>query len=116
MLGLKAFLMLLVLLLFISELMLLSCVSTAQERVNALSEEVSTAELVSTAYLKEFDLLKWDQQIELLSDYDCEIRYHLGKANVVADALSRKERDKPLRVRDLMMTVYNDLTKQIREA
>ncbi|GKE31568.1 hypothetical protein Tco_1450890, partial [Tanacetum coccineum] len=30
---------------------------------NAASEEVSTAELVSTAYLKEFDLLKWDQQV-----------------------------------------------------
>ncbi|GKE92499.1 retrotransposon protein, putative, ty3-gypsy subclass [Tanacetum coccineum] len=28
--------------------------------------------------------------IELFSDYECEIRYHLGKANVVADALSRK--------------------------
>ncbi|GJV17870.1 putative reverse transcriptase domain-containing protein [Tanacetum coccineum] len=25
--------------------------------------------------------------LELLSDYDCDIRYHLGKANVVADAL-----------------------------
>ncbi|GJT21202.1 hypothetical protein Tco_0891139 [Tanacetum coccineum] len=35
--------------------------------------------------------------LELLADYDCEIRYHLGKANVVADALSRKERIKPLR-------------------
>ncbi|GKF32430.1 hypothetical protein Tco_0102228, partial [Tanacetum coccineum] len=31
--------------------------------------------------------------LELLSDYDCEIRYHSGKANVVADALSRKERE-----------------------
>nr|GFC33589.1 putative reverse transcriptase domain-containing protein [Tanacetum cinerariifolium] len=36
--------------------------------------------------------------LELLSDYDCEIRYHPGKANVVVDALSRKERIKPLRV------------------
>ncbi|GJX32017.1 hypothetical protein Tco_0241872 [Tanacetum coccineum] len=35
--------------------------------------------------------------LELLSDYDCEIRYHSGKTNVVADALSRKERIKPLR-------------------
>ncbi|GJX30684.1 putative reverse transcriptase domain-containing protein [Tanacetum coccineum] len=34
--------------------------------------------------------------LELLADYDCEIRYHPRKANVVADALSRKERIKPL--------------------
>ncbi|GKB75274.1 putative reverse transcriptase domain-containing protein [Tanacetum coccineum] len=36
--------------------------------------------------------------LELLSDYDCEICYHPGKANVVVNALSRKERIKPLRV------------------
>nr|GEW28543.1 putative reverse transcriptase domain-containing protein [Tanacetum cinerariifolium] len=51
--------------------------------------------------------------LELLSDYDCEIRYHPEKANVVADALSRKERIKPLRVRALVMTIGLDLPKQI---
>ncbi|GKF67221.1 putative reverse transcriptase domain-containing protein [Tanacetum coccineum] len=60
--------------------------------------------------------LRQQRWIELLSDYDCEIRYHLGKANVVAIALSQKERDKPLRVQAFMMTVHNDLPKQIRES
>nr|GEW59085.1 hypothetical protein [Tanacetum cinerariifolium] len=43
--------------------------------------------------------------IELFSDYDCEICYHLGKANVVADALSRKERIEPKRIRAMNMTL-----------
>ncbi|GJU07571.1 putative reverse transcriptase domain-containing protein [Tanacetum coccineum] len=64
---------------------------------------------------KELNLIQ-QRWIELLSDYDCEIRYHPGKANVVADSLSRKERIKPLRVRALMMTVHNDLPKRVREA
>ncbi|GKE25160.1 putative reverse transcriptase domain-containing protein [Tanacetum coccineum] len=54
--------------------------------------------------------------LELLSDYDCEIRYHPGKANGVADALSRKERIKQLRVRALVMTIGLDLPKQILNA
>ncbi|GKC39970.1 putative reverse transcriptase domain-containing protein [Tanacetum coccineum] len=51
-----------------------------------------------------------------LSDYDCEIRYHPGKENVVADALSQKERIKPLRVRALVMSVHNNLPKKILDA
>ncbi|GJW70072.1 putative reverse transcriptase domain-containing protein [Tanacetum coccineum] len=54
--------------------------------------------------------------LELLIDYDCDIRYHSGKANVVADALSRKEREPLLRVRALVMTIGLDLPKQILNA
>nr|GEW83884.1 putative reverse transcriptase domain-containing protein [Tanacetum cinerariifolium] len=44
-------------------------------------------------------------EIEIFSDYDCEIRYHPGKVNVVADALSRKERIKPKRIRAMNITL-----------
>ncbi|GKD36923.1 putative reverse transcriptase domain-containing protein [Tanacetum coccineum] len=54
--------------------------------------------------------------LELLADYDCEIRYHLGKVNVMANSLSRKERIKPLRVRSLFMTIHPKLPSQILEA
>ncbi|GJZ87826.1 putative reverse transcriptase domain-containing protein [Tanacetum coccineum] len=54
--------------------------------------------------------------LKIWSDYDCEIQYHPGKANVVVDALSMKEREPPLRVRALVMTISLDLPKQILNA
>ncbi|GKE17639.1 putative reverse transcriptase domain-containing protein [Tanacetum coccineum] len=52
----------------------------------------------------------------LFSDYECEIRYHPGKANVVADALSRKERVKPRRVRAMAMTIQSGVKEMILAA
>nr|GEW18507.1 putative reverse transcriptase domain-containing protein [Tanacetum cinerariifolium] len=54
--------------------------------------------------------------LELLSNYDCDIRYHPGKTDVVADALRRKEREPPLRVRALVLTIFLDLPRQILNA
>nr|GFA58341.1 putative reverse transcriptase domain-containing protein [Tanacetum cinerariifolium] len=56
---------------------------------------------------------KW---LELLSDYDCEIRYHSGKGNMVVDALSQKERIKPIRVRALVMIVGFNIPVEILKA
>ncbi|GJU21599.1 hypothetical protein Tco_1154941 [Tanacetum coccineum] len=66
------------------------------------------------AYLGiEHETTRW---FALLSDYDCDIRYHPRKANVIADALSWKEREPPLRVQALVMTISLDLPKQILNA
>nr|GEZ34515.1 putative reverse transcriptase domain-containing protein [Tanacetum cinerariifolium] len=54
--------------------------------------------------------------IELFSDYDCEIRYHPGKANVVDDALSRKEIVKPKRVRAINMIFQSSIKDRILAA
>ncbi|GJY36812.1 putative reverse transcriptase domain-containing protein [Tanacetum coccineum] len=54
--------------------------------------------------------------IELFNDYDCEIRYHPGKANVVADVLSKKERIKPRRVQDINMTIQLSIKGMILAA
>ncbi|GKD88558.1 reverse transcriptase domain-containing protein [Tanacetum coccineum] len=53
---------------------------------------------------------------KLFSNYDCEIRYHPGKVNVVADALSRKERFKTKRVRAMNMTIQSSIKDKILAA
>ncbi|GJY71522.1 putative reverse transcriptase domain-containing protein [Tanacetum coccineum] len=54
--------------------------------------------------------------IKLFSDYDCEVRYHPGKANVVADTLSRKERIKPKIIRSMNMTLQSSIKSKILAA
>ncbi|GJX11262.1 putative reverse transcriptase domain-containing protein [Tanacetum coccineum] len=53
--------------------------------------------------------------LELLADYDCEIRYHPGKANVIADALSQKERIKPLRSHKLKYSIHPGSDKMYQD-
>ncbi|GJT96075.1 putative reverse transcriptase domain-containing protein [Tanacetum coccineum] len=88
-------------------------IAYASRQLKVHEENYTTHDLKLGA--KELNL-RQRRWIELLSDYDCEIRYHPRKANVVADTLSRKERNKPLRVRALVMTAHNDLPKRIRKA
>ncbi|GJZ95088.1 putative reverse transcriptase domain-containing protein [Tanacetum coccineum] len=63
-----------------------------------------------------FALKIWRHYLYGTNDYDCDIRYQPGKANVVADALNRKEQEPPLRVRALVMTIGLNLPKQILDA
>nr|GEX33811.1 hypothetical protein [Tanacetum cinerariifolium] len=55
-------------------------------------------------------------QRELFSDYDCEIHYHPGKANMEADALSKKERVRPKRVRAMNMILQSSIKDRILAA
>ncbi|GJW23073.1 hypothetical protein Tco_0033695 [Tanacetum coccineum] len=54
--------------------------------------------------------------LKLLKDCECNIQYHPRKANAAVDALSRKKRAKPLRMRALAMTSNSSLPPQIHEA
>nr|GFA89192.1 putative reverse transcriptase domain-containing protein [Tanacetum cinerariifolium] len=78
-----------------------------------LKQKLCSAPILALPEGSEDFISRW---LELLSDYDCEIRYHPGKENVVADALSRKEREPPLRVRALVMTIRLDHPRQILNA
>lgn len=57
--------------------------------------------------------MRQSRWVELSNDYDCEIRYHPGKANVIADAVSYKETIKPVRIRSLMISLQSSLKARI---
>lgn len=58
--------------------------------------------------------MKKNSCLDLVKDYDCEILYHPGKANVVADALRRKARHYVLIVKSLKMVVTPDFFEYIK--
>ncbi|GJW18799.1 putative reverse transcriptase domain-containing protein [Tanacetum coccineum] len=89
------------------------CIMTAEDSKKKYTTPY--LDLVQLFALTDLDALT-SMEPKLLNDYDCEICYQPGKANVVADALRRKERIKPLRVRALVMTIGLDLPKQILNA
>ncbi|GJX23755.1 putative reverse transcriptase domain-containing protein [Tanacetum coccineum] len=74
-------------------------IAYASRQLKPHEENYTTHDLELGAHILDQKELNMRQRcwLELLADYDCEILYHPGKANVVADALSRKERIKPLR-------------------
>ncbi|GJU84063.1 putative reverse transcriptase domain-containing protein [Tanacetum coccineum] len=89
-------------------------IAYASQQLEPHEENYTTHDLELGA-VKELNM-RQRRWLESLADYDCEIRYHPGKANVVADALSRKEQIKPLRFRALVMTLHVKLPSQILEA
>nr|GEX24850.1 putative reverse transcriptase domain-containing protein [Tanacetum cinerariifolium] len=80
-----------------------------------IHEKNSTTHEMELGAVKEPNM-RQRQWLKLLSDYDYDIRYHPGKANVVADSLSRKEREPPVRFRALVMTIGLEFPNQILNA
>nr|GEZ68438.1 putative reverse transcriptase domain-containing protein [Tanacetum cinerariifolium] len=89
--------------------------------IASASRKLKTHEVNSTTHDLElgaivFALRLWRHYLYSTSDYNFEIRYHPDKANVVVDTLSQKERENPLRVRSLVLTVHVNLPEQIRNS
>ncbi|GJW61985.1 putative reverse transcriptase domain-containing protein [Tanacetum coccineum] len=92
-------------------------IAYASRQLNIHKKNYTTHDLELGAIVFALKLnMRQRRWLELLSDYDYEIRYHLRKANVVADALSRMEWNKPLRVQAFVLTIGLNLPVQILNA
>ncbi|GJZ92568.1 hypothetical protein Tco_0664633 [Tanacetum coccineum] len=92
--------------------MFMTIQSSVKDKILATSSETSKVENAPAKMLRDLDQQMEKRAddgctlwIKLYSKYEYEIRYHPGKANVVIEALSRKERVKPRRVRAMAMTI-----------
>ncbi|GKB06532.1 putative reverse transcriptase domain-containing protein, partial [Tanacetum coccineum] len=97
----------------------LGCVLMQRGKVIAyVSRQLKIHEKSYTTHDLDLERVEYaDRSLDrLFCDYDCEIRYHPGKANVVADALSRKERVKTKRVRAMNMTLQSSIKDRILAA
>ncbi|GKF15000.1 putative reverse transcriptase domain-containing protein, partial [Tanacetum coccineum] len=84
----------------------LGCVLMQRDKIHEKNYTKYDLELGAVHIFDSKDLnMRQRRWIELFSDYKCEIRYHPSKANVAADALSRKERVKPRRVHAMAITI-----------
>ncbi|GJX45522.1 putative reverse transcriptase domain-containing protein [Tanacetum coccineum] len=89
-------------------------IAYASRQLKPNEENYTTHDLELGAVV--FALKIWRHYLYGTKYYDCEIRYHPGKANVVVDSLSQKDQIRPLRVRSLVMTIHPNLPLQILKA
>ncbi|GJW71310.1 hypothetical protein Tco_0128227 [Tanacetum coccineum] len=98
---------------FIRPVISVGAISSVRDKILATSSETSKVENAPAEMLRDLDQQMEKRAddgctlwIKLYSKYEYEIRYHPGKANVVIEALSRKERVKPRRVRAMAMYLF----------
>ncbi|GKC38288.1 putative reverse transcriptase domain-containing protein [Tanacetum coccineum] len=87
----------------------LSCVLMQRGKIVIYTDHKSLQHIFDQKELN----MRQRRWIELFNDYECEINYHPGKVNVVANALSRKERVKPRRVRAMAMIIQSGIRGMI---
>ncbi|GJU93185.1 putative reverse transcriptase domain-containing protein [Tanacetum coccineum] len=79
-----------------------------------IHEKIYTTHDLELGAVKELNM-RQRRWIELFSDYNCDIRYHPGKENVVANALSRKERSEASKEENAPAEMLCGLNQQIEK-